>query len=397
MSQQQQQAAAVQAAQAANQNARMQILGYSQVMMQPQTSVTVTPASVNNSIVFQPRNVGLITGFYLEITATLNNSGSVTLSPTVLNIANLFTNITFTDLNNNVRINTTGWHLNAVNSARARRPYGAAVTTDDPIGYGSVMTPFSAPATIAASASGTLKMVYRIPVAYNPNDPDPSKFSLQGAIYSNVVNATSQIALSVNPNPVAVSTADTVNAIYQGAAGAAGSITSITVTLYQEYLDQLPSDNNGPILPWDDLRQVYELRMTNLTGMTVGNDFAFAYPNYKSFLSTILLFDNGGVLNAGTDLNYITMQAANTTNFFKLTPNMVSERTRNWLGADMPKGMLYFDHRRSPVNTQNYGNMNLFINPSSVSTSNNGAILYVGVEDLAVINTLQQASSLPNA
>src|SRR4051812_24858333 len=78
-----------------------------------------------NQSLFQivPQNVGLIKGFFVEITATINNTGSVTaITPSKFGAANILSNIQFQDLQNQTRINTTGWHLHFLNSVRGGQP-----------------------------------------------------------------------------------------------------------------------------------------------------------------------------------------------------------------------------------------------------------------------------------
>jgi hypothetical protein len=62
------------------------------------------------------------------------------------------------------------------------------------------------------------------------------------------------------------------------------------------------------------------------------------------------------------------------------------------LGDDFPLGMYYFDFRNKPVSTIQYGNMQLLVNPSTVT--DNQSNLLVGFESLALINMITQAGSL---
>lgn len=71
-----------------------------------QTSAASFTAGTN--IINVPvRNVGFIKGFLVEITGTVTPTvAAIKLSP--FGLSNLLSNITFTDLSNNVRINTAG-------------------------------------------------------------------------------------------------------------------------------------------------------------------------------------------------------------------------------------------------------------------------------------------------
>ena len=76
----------------------------------------ILPASVGpgSVITIQLRNVGLVKRLVLELSATITAGATSAQTLTKLGLANLISNITFIDLGNNTRINSTGWHLNAV-------------------------------------------------------------------------------------------------------------------------------------------------------------------------------------------------------------------------------------------------------------------------------------------
>src|SRR5580692_5719260 len=95
-------------------------------MIQQVYSTTVVPANVGNVINVVPRNVGLIKGFWVQVTATIANPSGAAITPTDFGPANVLSQIVFTDLNNNVRIQCAGWYLNQINSLKARTPYGQA-------------------------------------------------------------------------------------------------------------------------------------------------------------------------------------------------------------------------------------------------------------------------------
>lgn len=350
---------------------------------QPIASGNMVPAT-NPTLNIQPRYTGLILGFFVELIATITNTAAGALNLTPYNAANLLSNITFTDLNNNQRINTSGWHLYMLDTVKNARPFGSSYTTDSPIKFGSVLNPISAPATIAAGAgtTGLVKMVYWVPLAYGAQD-------LRGSLYANVVNATAQLSLTINPQALVAAGADPTLAVYTG--NAAATITNVAYTVSQVYYSQLPMSNQGAVLPLMDLATVYELKATANTGMSVGQDFPYPYANFRSFLSTFAVYDNGGVLNAGTDINNFKLQAANYSNLFNVDPTIVSIWTRHKIMTDLPQGMYYFDHRDKPLQTVQYGNLELLVNPSTV---NAGAQLLVGTEAFALVNQVAQAGSL---
>jgi len=215
---------------------------------------------------------------------------------------------------------------------------------------------------------------------------------LRGAIYANVVNATFNLQLVVNPNMFVTSTADPVLAMYQSANTTLAIMPSFTVTVYQHYLDQVPISNNGPILPFYDISVSYLLNNTQYAGLVANQDNPFPYANFRDFLSTTLVYDNAGVLNAGTDINYFSITTANYTNIMKFDVNISSLFSRLRLQDDFPIGTYYFDHRNKPISTIQYGNISLNVNFKTVTS--NASVLLAGYEALALQNQVVQAGSI---
>lgn len=359
-------------------------------------SGTTNLSNTQPVITVNPRNVGLIKGFWVKASATITNGSGVQIDLTDFGPSNLFSQIQFNDLNNNTRIQTAGWHINFINSIKARRPFGTSLvrTTgfDAPENYGSNWTQqISAPATIAAAGSGTVIMWWWVPLAYSHDD-------LRGAVYANVLNATMQLNLTVNPTPVVANGTDSTLAVYVGdSAGsvALARISAMTVTVYQNYLDQIPMTQQGPLLPMLDLATIYELKNTTQTAIVANNDFPIQYSNFRDFLSTVAIYVNTaatGARGVGADINYWALQSANFTNIWKIEPGLSALQTRNHLQTDLPPGTYYFGSREKPISTTQYGNMQLIINALTAGT---GAYALMGYEDFALVQTLSGAGSLP--
>jgi hypothetical protein len=383
--------------------ARQLIKQRSVKMTQQIFSTNIVPANTPN-ITINPRNVGLIKGFWLKIVHTVSNGSAVQIDLTDFGPANAISQVQFNDLNNNTRIQTPGWHVHFVNSIKARRPMGTALirTTgfDSPINYGSnFINQISAPSFIAPAGVGTVTMWYWIPLAYSEDD-------LRGAVYANVVNATMQLNLSM-PGTFGINTAvangtDSTLAMYVGhVAGsvAAVSITNTLITCYQVYMDQLPVAPNGGgvLLPVLDLATIYELKQTTQTAVVPAQDFPYQYANFRDFLSTVAVYVNTGATGArgvGADINTWALQSANFTNIWKKEPALIALETRNFLSVDMPPGVYYFGTRDKPISTTQYGNMQLVLNPV---TAGAGAYELVAVEDFALVQTLSMAGSLASS
>lgn len=385
--------------------ARASIKARAVKMTQQIQSTSFTAASGNISgvqpvVTINPRNVGLILGFWVKVAFNVHNGSAVQIDLSDFGPSNVFSQIQFNDLNNNTRIQTTGWHLGFINSIKARRPFGTALvkTTgiDDPIGYGAnFAAQIAAPATIAAGADGACVMWYWVPLSYSDSD-------LRGSVYANVVNATMQLLLTFNATPVVANGADSTSALYVG--DAAGSITlavinTATVTVYQSYYDQIPTGNigngqQGVLLPILDLATIYELKNTTVNGMVANQDFPTQYANFRDFLSTTAVYVNNGTSGArgtGTDINTWALQSANFTNIWKMEPGLSALMNRNHLQTDLPKGVYYFGSREKPISTTQYGNMQLVLNPI---TATNSPYMLVGYEDFALVQTLSMAGSL---
>jgi hypothetical protein len=349
------------------------------------TSLSPTQQQVLN---IAPRNVGLIRGFYAHVTVSGTTVASQTLTRTTLGPANTLSLVTFNDLANQQRINSQGWYLPQLDTVRRRAPSFAAYTTDNNLGYGSNFAVMRCPATVAASTAWTIDMWYYVPISYTDRD-------LRGAIYASVVNSVMNLQLTLNSGSFFASSSQDPTLSVFTYTGALPTITSWGATVYQDYLDQLPMGSSGPILPLQDMSYSYNLNTTFFTAMSAGQDYPIPYPNFRNIQSAILMYDNGGSLNAGTDINYLALQSANYTNIFKVDPLMQSIRTRAILNDDMPVGMYYFDHRVHPINTTQYGNINLVVNPSSVTSTLASPQFLVGFEQIVLQNQVTGAGSVP--
>ena len=329
------------------------------------------------------RNVGLLKRFWVEIVATVAQSAAETQTKTALGAANFFSQVILTDLNNQTRVSTTGWHLHFLATVRRTLAFGAAFTNSDPSGIGQNWGLMTTPSPVTTAQ--TLKWFYEIPVSYSDTD-------LTGAIWMNVLNATSNLQLTVNPNFFVASGSDATQAVYQSSTATLGKITTFTITVYQNSLDQLPQVNGQVLLPPMDLQMVYLIQNTNVAGLTAGNDQSLPYANWRNFLSTFVIYDNNGTLNLGTDMNYLALQSANFTNIFKVDPFMLSLLTRTKINDDFAPGVYYIDTRNKPINTQQYGNFSLVLNPSSVGGA--ASQFLVGYEAQALQGALANAGSL---
>lgn len=349
----------------------------------------IGPGSV---ITIQLRNVGLVKRLVCELACTITAGATSDQTLTPLGLANLVSNVTFIDLGNNTRINSTGWHLNVVSSVKRRRVFAAAYASDNPNGFGiNNNLAMAAPATITAGTSAQVRFILEVPFVKNNHD-------LRGAIFADVTNAVMQVQLTLNPQMFVTSTADPTLAVYQSAGTDLATMSGFSIQVNQNYLDQLPRNPQtaAPILPALDLGTAYLLNNTASGLPVVNQDNGFAFVNARSYESVAFIFDNNGTLNInGIDLNYIQVTSANFTQILRFDGIMAVVSERDVLGCDLPKAMRYLDFRHRPINTDQYGNMQLVINPSSVLGS--AATILFGWEAYGVIGQVNQAGSLPMA
>jgi hypothetical protein len=373
-------------------------------------SEQVFPAN-NPTVLVQPINVGLIKRFTIKIQGHIANTGTVPVNLTQFGLANLFAQngIQYTDLNNYLRVNTSGAHLSMLASAKRRRSYGA--TYDDnqvntasnnlskmlnvpPAEWGC----FHAVPTITAGTSGFFSAYFELPLSYTDDD-------LRGAIWANVLNAVQQLTLTFNSQPVTADPNDQTFAVYSGAAGAAGNISDVQITVFQEYLDQLPKAS-GPqgltvILPALSLSTVYELKSTVFKNIPVNQEFFIPYANQRSFISTFATFNYDGSSTGrtlGSDLQYWALLSANSTYIWKMDPLTVTLKSREHLMSDLPTGTYYFPSRRHNIASLQFGNLQLTANTTNqFVTITPNSYINIMWEAFALQNTLASGASLASS
>lgn len=371
--------------QAANMANRQRTIATSINMMQAiyaETITNYTPGvGMNRNIPI--KNVGLTKRLYITVQANVQQGAAETQTLSKFGPANIFSNITFADYSNYQRINTTGWHLDALATAKRRMPSFSAYSTSNPVATGNIFNVKTAPASVTAAAD--VFMVYEVPFAYSDTD-------LTGAILSQVLNANAYLTFTINPNFFVATGANDVQAVYKSSTAQLGKINSLTITIYQDYLDQLPQANGTLLLPAIDLSYVYGIYNTVVSGLAANSDNPYNFTNYRSFLSAFGIYDNAGVLNNGSDVNSWKLQAANMTNIFNLPPWMVKVKERNIIGDDFPLGSYWHDFRDHPISTSINGNMQLLFNPKIVTS--NASQLLIGLEYTALLNQVAQAGSV---
>lgn len=345
---------------------------------------------------------GLIRKFYLVVSGTLNaSSGTFTPSPP-FGITNIFSNITFTDLNTRVRHNTTGAHMHMIQAMRRGWVPGMALVStamsdsvNGGVSWGANFFTNNAPSTFTGGTPKNFQWVFEIPIAYTDTD-------LRGCIWANQVTANNLLSLTINPSFFASnSVASDVSGSAYNSATALGTalptLTNLKLTLYQDMFVQGPTDKNGNTqLPQVDMAYSYNLLNVPAQALQANADNVFfAAPN-RQILSHMLFWDNYlyNTAPAGSDVTAIKIQIANSLVVRQMEPGILGYWTRNLLGTDMPAGSAggsgttktdyttyYVDTRRRPLNVQTSGNVGLYFNPNTVQS---GAALNLGYEYLEI-------------
>jgi len=376
-----------------NSLARQQLIAGSIKKKQLIYNFTGNPATINNLVNIggnYVRMAGLLIRFIVEVTATFAATGAGKSTPSVTQIgaANLLSNIQFTDLQNNQRHNSSGVHFALVSTMKRHYPWGTAFTPQQSFAFNAADTnvPLAYATPPAAAATGSARCVYEIPVAISDKD-------LRGGIFLGVYGAQLSLQLQLNPSP-SPAAGDSTFAVFYGAD--ASSISSVTINIYQEYYDQLPMNNGAFVLPPLDISTVYQLTYTNFTNFTAGQDYYIPYANYRKYLSQNLIYNNsgtdGGLTVDGSDIGYLQLVAANFTPIWKVFPLEQKRVMREQMMCDLYHGLFTFRTYDKPIDTQNYGNMQLDINPATAGAS---SYAYVMSEFIAYQNQIGQAPSLP--
>lgn len=354
------------------------------------------PTNVN----FLASNTGLIRRFFLEISGTLNCAATHTLTATKHGISNLLSNVQYTDQNNRLRINTTGSHLHLLACEKRRRPFGAAFVAGtgitDTCGLGSNFPVQNNPSSVSGGTAQNFTFIWEIPVINSNTD-------LTGAVYANQTTSNNQLAFTLNPAFFAYNS-DPFNAGYTTDAALATTlptITGLTWTLYQDFLDQLPTDNAGfAVLPQRDISWAVCIQYLNPGPQVQSTDNIYALPPYNVYQNLMLFWDNYGYSGTtGGDVQYVKIQISNTYVLKQWDALLLSALTRNIIGCDLPGansasagaysgGVYSLDLRAKPLSVNQVSSTNIVFRPSNVQ--GNGSILNIGQEYLWFAN--QQAA-----
>jgi hypothetical protein len=354
-----------------NAYARQLIFRNAKPIFQKVASKTFTNvATGNNVFTVNPLQIGFVRRFLVEVTATLSNTDSSHVANEVgFGVDNLISNVTFTDFTGNPRHNASGRSFGFVEAAKYRQIPGAAFTSDSVSGYGSNVASNVAP-QIAASGTATVTRVFEIPIMVDLGQ------NMAGGLWLGTNNQSTTLNITINPNPIGLPAADPLNLVYRLATGgttvATSPITSCTVTVWQDYWNNVPSDptTGTPILPQQDIGTAYLITETN-SGMTfaANQQSSWNFPTFSKMLGTYFIYDNNAALNAGTDISTIALVLSNYAIVKQYDPITLDRITRQILNSSFPSGSYALITRQHPLDIDQYPALQLQVTPTSATSA----------------------------
>jgi hypothetical protein len=308
--------------------------------------------------------VGITTGVMLDFTCSLDITGTMGISPA--GPWPLINTITYTDFSGVNRVNTSALGLWLLNTFRHNKLFhipltGLAATTANEIDsvVGSIDTDILTVPTVIGATEIMYFSIY-IPMAYEPSS------DLRGAVPS-MVNV-GQHYLTITPAAALVNASDVLISPYSAGTATINS-SGFTVTVTQFYIQ--PQSLSASMLPGIDLTTIYELNGNNITtsGFLTGAQNLINYPNDRSVMSALFVYENGGALTLnGADLTLIELLVNSNTVFRQFTPRTYRAFMRELAIGDVISGCYYMPHRRQPILTNLYATVQLRLTLGTVNS-----------------------------
>ena len=318
-----------------------------------QTTITLDRAGIFRKLRMQ-----------VEVVIANSTAAAIDLVPSPVAPYNVFNTISYKDFSGALRTNSHPAIIEMVNNMKRGRPSNRIPSSLSSSGISPLL--FNVPTSIPATGTATLTYEQEIPLEYGNGN-------MEGAVLAQTSN--NQHSLVLNSAPGLVGT-DPWLYPYVGALPAGITVSSINVTVYQEYIQ--PANIN--VLPLLDLMKVYAIEGNATDGNNlVANTYKYIdYPISRQILSFVFAYDNGAAaLNPGSDITEFGIVNGGTLYPAQMNAMYFLQRQRDNLGADSPDGMYYFGSRRKPVDTTMYANMQARFKPSS---ANAGSYIAYGFE-----------------
>lgn len=315
------------------------------------------PANLNGVPTMRQKlfNVGIITHLDLTVTAIVNITTAALLSKR--GPWNLFSAIRVKDFDGTDRINASGYQLWANRTIRSRFPAGLTFGLNAPaVDGGNVYSLVVTPTAVGNTQKLYFKM--RVPICYDPEN------DLTGALLAQATTGELYLEMDLNPNLFGTDE----DGVYSSGAG---TISSLSVKVVQNYLAPRGA-GNAIVLPVLDLNTVYELNgslQTN-TNIVAATEKTIDIPNYRTVLSVMLEYVNGGAMNPGTDVTQLRWLVGGNMPLRTYSADDLAMTVRGHLGFDLPEGTYYLSSRFKPIDTALYGNVQIGFTPNTVLGGN---------------------------
>jgi hypothetical protein len=302
--------------------------------------------------------MGVTTGFLLQcaLNVTIANAAAV---PSGLAPWNIFNRVQYTDFAGVNRINTNGISLFAMQAVKHNELTGNAIP-----GVLTNIGAIDSDILVVPTGVGTANIYFDVwvPLAYDP------KSDLRGGILTQTVVGDHYVTLQT----CNALSGDPVVSPYTSAAGNL-TFNSLSIQPFQMYIQPQNLNPSNPLagLPAIDLSTVYYVEgnyQTPAGSISAGGSTFINYPNNRSILSGLFIFENGGAFTVnGTDLSMLTLIANANTNLREMNPRLIRAGMRAQVGADLPQGIYYIGSRQQPILTSLFGNVQLKFDVANVN------------------------------
>jgi hypothetical protein len=294
-------------------------------------------------------NVGILTGLRFQISQPVT-IGVAAATASQKAPYNLINNVQVTDYNGTARANLSGFALWALNSYRRRAPFGLNNESETAV--------MSNPVVPTAVGNGTVSFYGEIPIAYDAQN------DLRGAILAQTAVGDMYATFTLNPTLLAQGDVD---AVYTGA----GTTTVVengdcSITIWQDFLLPQAVNTKGQIpLPALDLATVYELAGNIITTDNIIENAQklINYPNLRSVYGSYINFVNNKSLAAVGSLGSMQIIANGNNVIRDETEGSKYFEQRNYLNGDLLPGVFAWLHRKRPIETALFGNVQAGLTP----------------------------------
>jgi hypothetical protein len=295
-------------------------------------------------------NTGLLTRIRLYVTA-LYTVGTHVTAATDFAPYNFIKRIKLVDFDGTTRVDCSGFQLWQVNSRRYKTPYGLNAE-----GLTAVSAAPSAPVT--ATTDTSLHWV-EIPLAIDPER------DLRGAMLAQTTVGEMQLVIEW-ATTFQNATQNMDYPFYVSSSSTVGT-TSTSVEVYQDYLQPVALGNVVPIPPID-VMTVYEISSLRSSDNLAANaEKLFNFPNQRAVIAAHLQYVADGA-NSGSITGFRLLANGSQT-IEEMTLARQLQNQRLMLHSDLVAGAYIFDYSAKPIQTAQYGNVQLGMTPSAIGSS----------------------------